>query len=183
MNENILKWIDAFPRGGGYRWDPKEPTSGVTRPIIYKGVEILKADTATYCCGVTFQGWFETVGYGVDISVDAMKLLQQRWYCALNGNRGGCQDALIATRLGIKVTLENAKPGDGLQLWRKPTANNPKGSGHSVFHLSHTAETLTYFSTQRRTNGPGEQTERLDNMAELYLVRPTLQQVDYNEKR
>lgn len=178
MNEQILKWIAAFPRGGGYRWDPTQPTSGVTREITYKGKTILERDTATYCCGVTFQGWFETIGYNVELAISEMQKVQQLFYCA-KGNRGGCQDALTAVRLGVIVTLDQAKPGDLLQLWRKPTANNPKGSGHSVFYLRHNAETLTYFSTQRRTNGPGEGTERLDNMADLFFVRPIQQEVNF----
>lgn len=179
MNEPILKWIADFPRGGGYRWNPLEPTSGVTRAIIYKGKQILPADDKTYCCGITFQSWFETIGHNVELAVTEMQKLQQLWYCA-KGNRGGCQDALIAVRLGVTVGLDQAIAGDFLQLWRKPTDKYPHGTGHSVIHLKHDAETVTYFSTQRRTNGPGEQTERLDNMADLFFVRAINQNVDFN---
>jgi hypothetical protein len=180
MNEPILNLIRTFPRGGGYTWDPTKPTSGVTQDLVYKNKLILAKDVATYCCGLTFEVWFRPIGITVDIPVTEMQKVQQLWYCARD-NRGGCKDALLAVRLGMSVNLTEARAGDFLQLWRKPTVNNPKGSGHSVVYLSHdnAAGTLTYFSTQRRTNGPGEQTERLENLAELYFVRALGQYVEF----
>ena len=168
-NEQLLAFFKTFPRGGGYTWDPNKATSGVTQDLIYKGQTILKADTATYCCGLTFEGWFRTIGVTLDIPVSEMRKVQRLWYCAA-GNRKGCLDALISIRIGTPVTLEEALPGDFLQMWRK------SGSGHSVQYLRHdnAAGTLTYFSTQPATNGPGERTERLENLTELYFVRPLL---------
>src|SRR5688572_3188014 len=118
MNEPILNLIKSFPRGGGYVWDPKKPTSGVTIDLIYKNKLILAKDVATYCCGLTFELWFRTIGVTIDIAVSEMQKVQQLWYCA-RGNRGGCKDALLAVRMGMAVNLDEARPGDFLQLWRK----------------------------------------------------------------
>lgn len=180
MNEPILNYIKSIPRGGGYRWDPKLPTSGVTTDLVYKNKLILPKDSATYCCGLTFETWFRPIGITTDIPITEMQKVQQLWYCARD-NRGGCKDALLSVRLGMSVNLDEAKAGDFLQLWRRPSVNNPKGSGHSVVYLSHdkAAGTLTYFSTQRRTDGPGEQTERLETLDELYFVRAFNQTVDF----
>jgi len=168
-NEQILELVKTLPRGGGYTWDPAKPTSGCPQDIIFNGVTILKKDTATYCCGLTFTVWFRVIGETLTIPPSEMFKVQRFWYCA-SGNRKGSLDALIAVKMGTPVTINEALPGDFLQLWRK------SGSGHSVIYLRHdsAAGTLTYFSTQPATNGPGERTERLANMTELYFVRPLL---------
>jgi hypothetical protein len=134
--------------------------------LIYKGKTILSKDVATYCCGVTFEAWFRVIGVTIDVPVSDMQKVQRLWYCAA-GNQKGCQDALLAVEMGMPVSLEEAQAGDFLQLWRK------SGSGHSVIYLSHNsaAGTLTYFSTQKETNGAGERTERLDTLTDLYFVR------------
>ena len=169
-NEQLVAFFNAFPRGGGYSWNPKKPTSGVTQDLIYQGEMILRKDTATYCCGLTFEGWFRTIGVTLDIPVKDMRKVQQLSYCAVAGNRKGCQDALAFIAMGTPVTLEEALPGDLLQLWRQ------NGSGHSVNYVKHdkVAGTVTYFSTQPLTRGPGERTEKLAKLTDLYFVRAML---------
>lgn len=177
MNEPILKVMKSYPLGGGYTWDASKPTSGCTIDIVYKNKLILPKDTSTYCVGLTFETWFRAIGSSVDLPVSEMQKVQRFWYCAA-GNRGGCQDALTAVRLGITVSLDQAKPGDFLQLWRH------SGSGHSVIFLSHdkAADTITYWSTQPKTEGIGERTEKMEYMKDLYFVRALNQEVNFDER-
>lgn len=162
---SVIDFIKTVPLGGGYTWDASKPTSGSPKAIIYKGEVILQKDTATYCCGLTMHVYFELFGKHLDISVDAMKLLQRRWYCAM-GNRGGAQDALIAINQGTKHTIEDAEPGMFLQLWRN------SGSGHSVVYTGKNETHLFYWSTQPKTQGVGYRSEPLTAMKELFFVRP-----------
>lgn len=163
---NVIDHIKTYPFGGGYTWDASKPTSGTPKAIIYKGEVILQKDSATYCCGLTFCVWFELFGQHIDIAVSEMKKVQRLWYCA-TGLHGGCEDALSAINQRVLgIMLEDAQPGDFLQLWRVT------GSGHSVAYISHTKTDLTYWSTQPKTNGIGYRTEPLANIKELYFARP-----------
>lgn len=170
MNDQILSYINSLPKGQGYKWNVKVPTSGVTMDIIYQGETILKRDSTTFCSGVTFQSWFMVFGNQLTIPVDEMKRLQQDWYVA-TGKRAGPVDALVPRGLGAKVELNDAMPGDFLQLWRS------SGSGHSVIYLSHTELSLTYWSTQPSTKGIGKRTENrtgANAVVEFHIVRAHL---------
>lgn len=165
MSHNVIDFIKQIPLGGGYTWNPKVPTSGSPEAIIYKDEIILQKDTATYCCGLCFFVWYELYGRHLDIAISEMRKVQRLFYCA-SGNRGGCQDALIAINQGTKQTLETAQPGDFLQLWRNT------GSGHSVIYTGKNATHLHYFSTQPSTKGVGYKSEVLSKMQELFFIRP-----------
>lgn len=163
-----LELIKTYPTGGGYLWDATKPTSGVTMDLVYQGTTILKADKATYCCGLTFETWFRQQASKLTISVKEMKALQRDWYVA-SGKRKGVVDALVPRGLGSEIKgFENVLPGDYLQFWRK------SGSGHSAVYIQHTFADFTYWSTQQRTKGPGHCTEKRDLLTEIYICRPLI---------
>lgn len=171
MNEQILALIKSFKTGGGYTWNPKTPTSGVSMDIIYKEQAILKKDTTTFCSGVTFMTWFILFGKFLDIEVHEMKRLQQDWYVN-TGKRAGPVDALVPRGLGVEVKLNEALPGDFCQLWRNT------GSGHSVVYLAHDEMSIKYWSSQKPvTNGIGIRSEPRTGksaVVETHLVRAIL---------
>lgn len=167
-----LEYIKTIKLGGGYLWDAKHPTDGVLQDIVYKDFTILQVDEvgSSYCCGVTFSVWFFCFGQFLNIPIREMKEIQQDWYVA-TGKRAGPVDALVPRNLGVKVLLNEAQPGDFMQLWR----NNK--SGHSVVYLAHDEMSITYFSTQPSTKGPGTRKEpRVGKNAimETHIVRANL---------
>lgn len=172
MNENILSNIKTYATGGGYFWDVKKPTDGVPKDIVYQGQTILQADAkkSSYCAGLTFSVWFTIFGQYLTIPIHEMKRLQQDWYVA-TGKRAGPVDALVPRGLGVAINLNDALPGDFLQLWRA------SGSGHSVVYLSHTELSITYWSTQPSTKGIGKRTENrtgTNAVIEFHIVRANL---------
>jgi hypothetical protein len=166
MNEKILDLIKTYPKGGGYTWDKLKNNTGVPEDIVYQGQLLLKKDTSTYCSGLCFHVWFRLVGSTLDIPFSEMRKVQRLFYNAAD-NRRGAQDALTAIRMGVPVAPNDAKAGDFLQLWRVSK------SGHSVIFLRQDKEagTITYWSTQPKTDGIGERTEFLVAMSEMYFVR------------
>lgn len=172
MNDQVLALIKSYPTGGGYTWDVKSPTDGVTIDIVYQGETILKPDAkkSSYCSGITFQCWFILVGKFLTIPLHEMKRLQQDWYVA-TGKRGGPVDALVPRGLGVEVSLNEATPGCFMQLWRNT------GSGHSVVYLSHDEMSIKYWSTQPSTKGIGIRSEPRTGksaVVETHLVRANL---------
>ena len=172
MNEEILAYINSLPLGGGYTWDKNNPTTGVQHDLVYKGSTILAKDVngSTYCCGITFQIWFESVGKYLDISVNDMRQIQRYWYVAVPNYTRGCLDALVQFGLGEEVKWSQVLPGDFLQLWRK------SGSGHSVVIMGKELNGVEYFSTQRSTNGIGKYIEYWSTavhnpIVKLHIVR------------
>lgn len=171
----IHEFIDTFPRGGGYLWKDGD---GVTEPIVYQGKTILKPDAnqSSYCCGLTFQGWFKTHGYKLQIPLKEMESIRRLWYITdlkIPNWRKGAVLALVPRGLAVEVKLQDVQKGDIGQIWRVPTKGNPLGSGHSIFPLSQDGALLTYFSTQPLTKGAGERREKLNTLAEMYFCRPT----------
>lgn len=151
----ILDHIKTFPLGGGYLWDRNNPTDGVTRPIRYKDELILSPDAkrSSYCCGISYQVWFEVYGHKADISVSDMKKIQQLWYVAVPGKVKGPASALPLFGLGKEVDYKDAQPGDFCQLWRR------NRSGHSVILTKKIETGIEYWSTQPSTNGIGYKEE------------------------
>lgn len=162
MSSHVLAVAQSLPRGGGYHWDPTGTTGGVLADVVHRGATIVRAGRGSYCSGLTFDVWWRALklaGAKPDLTVDEMRQLQRRWYCA-DGGRRGPLDALEPLGLGVAVT--DPQPGDVAQLWRRD------GSGHTVIVLEHTDGLLRYLSSQKSTGGVGERVERV---AELYAVQ------------
>lgn len=172
FNGGVLALIDQLPKNKGYYWI--DGFDGSIENVLYDGEVMLKAATdgsqKSYCCGLTLQIYLTIINnYKQNIgNVQAVKNIKRDWFVA-SGKRKGCVDGLLRYKLGTELTIDQAQPGDFVQLWRS------SGSGHSVIYLAHDAKSLTYFSTQPLTNGVGKRTELRvgkNAVSEIYVVRP-----------
>lgn len=182
LNGRIRDVAGSLPREGGYRWPTTDKTAGGCTVDLMLGTDRIlragrpvgsKAQPPTYCCGVTLEiFWRGWARYAKDYSVPFMgglklaqaRELQRAWFCI--GTRRGPLDALVPLGLGVEVAANDARPGDFAQLWRA------SGSGHSVMVLSVSQGRISYFSTQKSTNGIGSTAEPMP--AETYIVRPVV---------
>jgi hypothetical protein len=148
----------SYSDGGGYKWNG----SGVPETITFRGELILSKGESTYCSGFTFAVAMKTAhqrGLLKNKTADQLRVFQKQWYGATKDSEE-IQCALAAEELGIgrQVDVEQAKPGDFLQLWRT------NGSGHSVVFLGWINKDdrrigLKYRSSQKSTNGIGDRQE------------------------
>lgn len=184
LNHHVLEVLAEYPTDGThpYHWPKEGPFDGVTLDLYYQGQLVARSESETlkrtYCCGLTFEIFIracERYANGRSYRLDGLaswgiKKFKAEWFVALGG-RGGPVDALVPKGLGIKVeTIEEAQPGDFVQLWRE------SGSGHSVIFLGTVDGGIRYWSTQKATNGIGERTELFYGKNwvkkdELYIAR------------
>lgn len=118
-----------------------------------------------------------------------MRDVVNTWFCPVMGHDGvvsalltpppprllsSASDETATWTLGERVaSLQDAQPGDLIQYWRSVDLARP--SGHSAVFLRYDPLThaLTYWSSQRKTNGIGENVEIIDPAVwELHVVRP-----------
>ena len=159
--EKPLDAIAAFPDGGGY--DKSWKGSGSPEEIVFKGKTILaKGANGTYCCGFTFavaMRMAESRGLLADKSVEQVQRFQREWFGATPASRETqCVVAAENFDIGREVKLDDARPGDFIQLWRA------SGTGHSVVLLRQIRRDgrlvgIEYRSSQGSTNGIGNRTE------------------------
>lgn len=174
LRSRIRDVAGGLPRRGGYLWPSPDKTAGGCTTDLMLGTErILRAGRGTYCCGITLEvfwrGWARfAADYGVPfmggISLEQAKALQRAWFCI--GTRAGPLAALVPLGLGVEVAADRSQPGDFAQLWRRG------GTGHSVMVLGVSQNRISYFSTQKSTDGIGSTTEVLP--VETYVVRPVV---------
>lgn len=191
LNAVVLDALRAYPTDGTHRfhWPKGDPWRGTTRTLTYAGEVLCAGDPEgrCYCSGLTFEvfleawlTWARSHGLpervaGLDLA--GLKAFQSRWY-GTDGDRQTLRTALKTSGLGHDVKdWETARPGDFVQLWRHD------GSGHCAVFLAwerdaHSAISgLSYWSTQKATNGIGERTERFGDVGravkrdETYVVR------------
>ncbi|HUT34455.1 MAG TPA: hypothetical protein VNE39_13295 [Planctomycetota bacterium] len=173
--EKPLDVIPAFPDGGGY--DKTWQGTGSPEEIGFKGETILaKATNGTYCCGFTFAVAMRMAasrGLLADKSVEQVRRFQREWYGAMPPSREKqCVAAAETLGIGREVKLEEARPGDFVQLWRA------SGTGHSIVLLRPIRRDgklvgLEYRSSQGSTNGIGNRTEHFaDADPKGTIVRP-----------
>jgi hypothetical protein len=182
LNTRIRDAAGGLPRRGGYEWPtPDKTAGGCTIDLTIDGQAVLRAgkprpgmkSPPTYCCGITLEifwrGWKRLAAdYGLPfmggLGLADAKQLQRAWFCV--DTRKGALDALVPLGLGVEVAANDARPGDFAQLWRR------SGSGHSVMVLGIAGGRISYFSTQKSTQGIGSTTEPLPD--ETYIVRPVV---------
>lgn len=161
--DDVLDAAYAYPDGGGYNgaW----AGSGTPEAIAHNGRQVLAAGQGgTYCCGYTFgvaMRVLEERGLLEGKTFDAVKRFQKLWYGATELE----DDTLVvlaAETLGVGrgVPLDDAQPGDFVQLWRT------NGSGHSVIFLDWAVNDASgdrvgfrYRSSQGSTDGIADATE------------------------
>ncbi len=186
LNDAILEAARELAAARGYRFEPSprastsDPTNprdpwhdGVSRTLRHRGEDVARAadDGATYCCGVTFQAWFEAAARaGVLQDLDAAELrdMVAEWFCPVMGHPGAAR-ALVQRGLGVEVAPADARPGDLLQFWRSVDLERP--SGHSVVFLGWDGPRIRYWSSQPATNGVGEHVEEPGPGWRLYFAR------------
>jgi hypothetical protein len=181
LNKFILEAIEKLNahKGMGYHWPAN--IDGSIGDVMYQDKIILRGNSFnhTYCCGLTLQAYLMAVSAsGKDIGsyADVMKI-RKKWFIAdpiepLQQNKGAA-DALVPLGFGSEVSINEAQPGDLVQLWRK------NGSGHSVIFISTDGKlVVNYWSTQKSTNGIGYRTERLEYVTNpithIHICRPLL---------
>ncbi|MEO0529042.1 MAG: hypothetical protein AAF266_00545 [Planctomycetota bacterium] len=161
----VLSIARSYADGGGYNrtW----AGSGTPEAVTHDGRQVLAEGTGgTYCCGYTFAVAMQAAerrGLLDGRSFDDVKRFQKLWYGATDAD----DDTLVvlaAETLGIGegVALDDARPGDFVQLWRTG------GSGHSVVFLDWLEEDgrrvgFRYRSSQGSTDGIGDATERFSD--------------------
>lgn len=161
---HVLDACAAFPKNTSYLWQG----DGVTRDLFYQGTRVATpyAPNVCHCVGATFQiyltafeNWTQQGGGDGTLgglSVADVKKLRQIWYVATAAEEGA-QAGLVAYGLGQAIALDDAQPGDFVQLWR----NN--GSGHAVVFdgwqrdANQQITGIRYFGCN--SGGPGYQTE------------------------
>lgn len=165
-NESVLAVAHAYPDGGGYNrtW----AGSGSPEEIVHDGRQVLaESEGGTYCCGFTFAVAMRVAnerGLLDEMPFARVKRFQKLWYGATE-----LEDetlvVLAAEALGVGkgVPIEEARPGDFVQLWRV-NKEGKRGSGHSVVLLGWVEEAcrkvgFRYRSSQGSTDGIGEATE------------------------
>lgn len=169
----VLAIVRTYPTDGthDYYWPKGSDWAGTTRDLTYDGRKVADGDSQQrcYCCGLTFEVLFRAwerwcvdgkrpfrIG---DLSADDLLRFRSLWY-GNDGNRRMIPHALEEFKLGRSVErLEDAQPGDFVQLWRK------SGSGHSVVFLGWKRDAdgkiagIRYWSSQKATHGIGEREE------------------------
>ncbi|MCB9882387.1 MAG: hypothetical protein H6834_11405 [Planctomycetes bacterium] len=173
LNPHVIKVLESYPRDGthDYYWPKGGAWAGVTQDLQYAGKLFLKGDEEKrcYCSGITFEvflrayeRWCQKQKQDFVIadlkSVEDLEKLRRLWF-GTDGNRRTLVRALVDMKLGVEITsLEKAKPGDFVQLWRH------SGSGHSVVFIDWERKGkeitgIKYWSSQKSTQGIGYRTE------------------------
>lgn len=156
----VVEVARSFADGGGYDWTAG--ATGVTEPVEFKGERLLEATPGgSFCCGYTFAVAMrvaEDRGLLKDKSVEDARKFLKDWYGAPGGDKTLVVLAVENLGIGKRVPLEDAHPGDFVQLWREG------GSGHSVIFLKWIEEDgkrvgFRYRSSQELTDGIGDRTE------------------------
>lgn len=193
LNAQILKTLRAYPTDGTheYYWPKSGTWGGNTKDLHYKGELFAEGDPKQrcYCCGITLEvfleawrAWCEAEKRAFEIpgiaDAAALKKFRQLWFGS-DGDKTTMQHALLEMKLGTKILkLEDAEPGDFVQLWRH------NGSGHAVIFVSWERDkkskqitALRYWSTQGSTKGIGERLEKIGSgekeidRERLYIAR------------
>lgn len=164
LNSDVLRIARGYKDGGKYNWSG----SGTPEAIIFNRETILPVGHGTYCSGFTFAVVMKAAaerGLLAGKKTDQIRKFQQEWYGATKRS-AEVQAGYALKRLGIgtSIKIDEARPGDFVQLWRI------KDSGHSVVFLEWIIEQgkkvgLRYRSTQESTDGIGDRTEFFSDVA------------------
>ncbi|MEM8865630.1 MAG: transglutaminase domain-containing protein [Planctomycetota bacterium] len=160
LANDVLKLANSYPDGGGYKW--VAGNSGTPAAIEFDGEVILPKGDGTICCGYT-------LSIAVDVAkargllngktADDLRRFHKLWYGdGESGDKSLCVLAVESLGIGHAVDVDDAKPGDFVQLWRD------SGSGHSVIFLERIMDDdafvgFRYRSSQGSTDGIGDRSE------------------------
>ena len=195
-NRAILAGIDKVqstqPDGGGYFTGVKAvpAESPIGYPIQFLGQPLLAPPRSTsYCSGSSYSAFIEGLNLIFDpstsISPDRLEALRMqepnggrredgvKVWGNWNADGFGSQHALVQyTGAGTGIKPNQLRPGDFLNIsWKS-------GNGHSVvflgFHKDDAGKKyVMYWSSQKGTNGLGDQMSSLDKIVEVKCTRLT----------
>ncbi len=208
-NLDILKAMDIIqqsaPDGGGYfigiKANPPESPIGYNLKLL--GNELLKAPrTTSYCSGASYAVFIEALNLIFaneekkisDENIEAIRLQEPdgsrreddiKFWGKWNTNGYGNHIALVQySGIGKQISAKEARPGDFVNIsWKN-------GNGHSTvflgWYIDEDKDTnMVYFSSQKATNGIGDQIVDVKSIAEVMFVRLTnpedLFSVKFNE--
>jgi hypothetical protein len=140
LNVSVLQRAATYPTDGtfSYRWSASGAKGDGTTKRLMIGEHILAEPSLgetgralTFCCGLTLEVWLESLVpqagrikniIGSSLRVEDLTRLKKLWFVDEPGRFGGPLDALVEFGLGLQIhSLEDAKPGDFVQFWRKST--------------------------------------------------------------
>lgn len=193
----VLKGVDKVqataPDGGGYFTGVKAvpAESPVGYPIALQGYPLLAPPRATsYCSGSSYAALIEGLNEILaprnwTISPDRIEAMRMqepdggrredfvKVWGTWNADGPGSEYALVQyTGMGERIRPDQARPGDFMNVaWKS-------GIGHSVVFLGwcHDAQgrkSVVYWSSQKGTNGYGDQVSPIDSIASVVIVRLT----------
>ncbi len=197
VNRAVLAAVDKIqataPDGGGYfvgvKAVPAESPIGV--PISIFGQPLLNPPRGTsYCSGASYSalvGALDSLlnSRSSELTVDRQEAIRMQ---ELNGGRredmvklwgwwnadgpGSLYALAMYTSMGVRVGALEAEPGDFCNI------NWVKGPGHSVVFLGWDSTPegepmMRYWSSQKGTNGLGDQTSTLASMSGIVFTRLT----------
>lgn len=158
---NVIEVANSWT-GGGYVWGTG---TGLGIPLMWTNPktgkeEVLKdkQDKGTYCSGYVLQVAYIVAKNRLILQNKTKSQLLtfiKEWY---QSSPKTCVTAIINLGIGHEIKLEDAIEGDFCQLWR---TNN---SGHNVIFKKFLYKDkkiigIEYRSTQKKTNGIGDNTE------------------------
>lgn len=196
-NKSVLKAIDKVQStamdGGGYftgvKADPPESPIGYNLSLL--GKKLLNLDRKTsYCSGASYSAFIESMNTILEnnkdsISADRMEALRMqeedggrredgvKFWGKWNADGFGNNYALVQySNIGKVIKPEDARPGDFMNIsWKS-------GNGHSVVFLGWILDqdkklNVVYWSSQKRTNGLGDDVVPVDRIKNVMIVRIT----------
>jgi len=194
-NTYILKAIDIVQSkamdGGGYfaqlNADPPEAPIGYSLQLYNKQL-IEPARTTSYCSGSTYSVFVEAMnlifpeGKLDDEKAELLRMQEPdggrredhiKMWGEWNADGFGNHFALVQySQVGKRVKPDEAKPGDFMNIsWKT-------GGGHSVIFLGwyideEGKKNVVYWSSQKATNGFGDQVIPFERIEEVCVVRLT----------
>lgn len=196
FNRFVLQGIDAVQKsaldGGGYFIGPQAspPESPIGYALSLFGHPLLVPPRRTsFCTGATYSALIEALnlmfaGTPRALSPERAEAIRMqepdgsrrqdgvKFWGRWNGDNYGNLQALVNyARMGALVSEQQARPGDFMNIsWKN-------GRGHSVVFLgwfrNQRAKYVLYWSSQKGTNGLGDQLANVDLIQETKIVRLT----------
>lgn len=193
----VLKGVDIVqshaPDGGGYFADIKAnpPESPIGYELKLLGRPLINPPrTTSYCSGSTYSAFIEALNLIFkqkeiqlpDSQYEAARMQEPdggrredhvKLWGEWNADGYGNHFALVQyTGIGKRIKPNNARPGDFMNIsWKK-------GGGHSVVFLGWYVDEqgqkkVVYWSSQKRTNGIGDDIVPISRIKEVCIVRLT----------
>lgn len=196
-NLEVLKAIDKVQAhamdGGTYfiglKADPPESPVNYELKLGDKSL-VIPPRKSSYCSGSTYAVFIETLNSILadtiaSLSADRVEAMRMqepnggrredwiKFWGIWNADGFGCQYGLVQYgNMGIDVKPEDAMPGDFANIsWTS-------GNGHSVVFLGwyvnkNGEKCILYWSSQKKTNGYGDQLSLLSDVANIKITRLT----------